>query len=233
MAGFAAHVLDAVRDFLVSAVHHRALHRIAEVAAGALGHVAAVRVGVAAFGALEAFFGRFEVTFETAFVATVDWRVRAEIADADGIDPRTIRSAGLVQSMAQRIQDFNPDSVSKAVDDNGEPLVVYHGTNADFDVFRSGDGMFGPGIYLARQADYAAGFADESGGNIMPVFAKITGKNDGRILPDKRGGVFIAFAPTQIKSALGNRGAFDAKSPDITKAWPFPKGARFLFYKTA
>ena len=80
MAGFAAHVLDAVRDFLVSAVHHRALHRIAEVAAGALGHVAAVRVGVAAFGALEAFFGRFEVTFETAFVATVDWRVRAEIA---------------------------------------------------------------------------------------------------------------------------------------------------------
>ena len=85
MAGFAAHVLDAVRDFLVSAVHHRALHRIAEVAAGALGHVAAVRVGVAAFGALEAFFGRFEVTFETAFVATVDWRVRAEIADADGV----------------------------------------------------------------------------------------------------------------------------------------------------
>ena len=85
MTGFAAHMLDAVRDFLVSAVHHRALHRIAEVAAGALGHVAAVRVGVAAFGALEAFFGRFEVTFETAFVATVDWRVRAEIADADGV----------------------------------------------------------------------------------------------------------------------------------------------------
>lgn len=28
-----------------------------------------------------------------------------EIADADGIDPRTIRSAGLVQSMHQAVQD--------------------------------------------------------------------------------------------------------------------------------
>ena len=53
MAGFATHVLDAVRDFLVSAVHHRALHRIAEVAAGALGHVAVVRIGVAALRALD------------------------------------------------------------------------------------------------------------------------------------------------------------------------------------
>lgn len=47
-----------------------------------------------------------------------------EIADADGIDPRTIRSAGDVSSLAQRVQAFNPNTVSKAVDsDTGEPLV--------------------------------------------------------------------------------------------------------------
>jgi hypothetical protein len=29
----------------------------------------------------------------------------------------------------------DPENASKAVDENGEPLVVYHGTNADFNVF--------------------------------------------------------------------------------------------------
>jgi hypothetical protein len=47
------------------------------------------------------------------------------------------------------------------------------------------------------------------------------------------GHVAVTFGAQGIKSALGNRGAFDAKSPDITKAWPFPKGAKFLFYRAA
>ena len=29
----------------------------------------------------------------------------------------------------------NPSEASKVVDENGEPLVVYHGTNAEFNVF--------------------------------------------------------------------------------------------------
>jgi hypothetical protein len=31
----------------------------------------------------------------------------------------------------------NPEHASKVVDENGEPLVVYHGTNAKFDTFKS------------------------------------------------------------------------------------------------
>lgn len=32
--------------------------------------------------------------------------------------------------------EFNPSEASKVVDENGEPLVVYHGTNAEFNVFK-------------------------------------------------------------------------------------------------
>lgn len=74
----------------------------------------------------------------------------AASAAADGIDLTSTRSARDVLSLAQRVQDFNPTTVSKAVDENGEPLVAYHGTNADFSVFRPSDsGAFGPGIYFS------------------------------------------------------------------------------------
>ena len=53
-ARLAGHVLDAVGDLLMAAVHHRALHRVAQIAACALRHVALVRVGIAALRALEA-----------------------------------------------------------------------------------------------------------------------------------------------------------------------------------
>ncbi|WP_373506709.1 hypothetical protein [Thiocapsa sp.] len=70
------------------------------------------------------------VSFDAIKSPAAQWV--GEIANADGIDPRTIRSAGLAESMAQDVQTFNQDRVSKVVDANGEPLVVYHGTRADF-----------------------------------------------------------------------------------------------------
>jgi hypothetical protein len=48
-------------------------------------------------------------------------------------EPRPLVSLGkriLAQALA-----VNPDSVSKVVDENGEPLVVYHGTQGDFSEF--------------------------------------------------------------------------------------------------
>ena len=69
MTGLAGHVLDAVGDLLMTAMHHRALHRIAQVAAGALGYVALVRVGIAALRALEALVGGLEVALEPAHEA--------------------------------------------------------------------------------------------------------------------------------------------------------------------
>ncbi|MGF1572013.1 MAG: hypothetical protein ACFCU1_02985 [Sumerlaeia bacterium] len=123
--------------------------------------------------------------------------------------------------LAEMIWNVKPEDVSKVVDENGEPRVVYHGTNSAFTEFVSGEGMFGEGIYLAVDSEYASGFADQTGGydgaggNVLPVFARITGEGDGDIILNKRGGVFVAAKPTQIKSATANTGTFDSGNADI------------------
>lgn len=72
------------------------------------------------------------VSFEEMENPAAQWV--GEIAGADGIDPRTIRSAGLIESMAQRVQEFNPDSVSKMVDpDTREPIKSVIGNAGAFD----------------------------------------------------------------------------------------------------
>lgn len=46
---------------------------------------------------------------------------------------------------------------SKVVGENGEPLVAYHGTDAEFNVFKpSKTGTYGPGIYFANEENYAS-----------------------------------------------------------------------------
>lgn len=69
--------------------------------------------------------------------------------------------------------NVNPSSVSKVVDENGEPLVVYHGTVADltqFDKTETVDGGFHFGE--AKQANMRV--AGASGRNLMPVYLSIT-----------------------------------------------------------
>ena len=160
---------------------------------------------------------------------------------------------------------------SKVVDENGEPLVVYHGTmNNDFDVFKpSGEqNLFGRGdqFYFTDDANeasgYAIGNADQKSkgrngsGSVMPVYlsmknpANLTADNfnvndidvqsyiesldmdgllsaikdagydgviyDGDIAPIPAIGThYVVFEPNQIKSAIGNRGTFDATDPSI------------------
>ena len=107
--------------------------------------------------------------------------VAASLA-ADGLELTSIRSAGDVQSLAQRVQDFNPDAVSKVVDtETGEPMVVYHGTKADvsaFDAGRAGEvtdsGGWGRGIYFAADPGYASVYAGRAeGSNVIPVYVAL------------------------------------------------------------
>lgn len=64
--------------------------------------------------------------------------------------------------------------VSKVVDENGEPLVVYHGTDASFDTFQidyeSYNG-FKDGAYFTSNKKFAKGYTVKN--NIMPVFLSI------------------------------------------------------------
>lgn len=75
---------------------------------------------------------------------------------------------------------------SKVVDEKGRPLVVYHGTAADFDAFRPGGdrpmrrGLHGTGIWFTKQpAETGSGvggasdYAQGEGARIVPVYVSI------------------------------------------------------------
>lgn len=131
--------------------------------------------------------------------------------------------------------EHDPENASKVVDKNGEPLVVYHGTqNRGFKVFEKsmmrsggakknkGKNLYGDGFYFA--SDYYT--AQSYGRNILECFLNIRNpapndlmldaENDGIRGSVPGSGIFVAFDSTQIKSATDNRGTFDSDNPDIT-----------------
>lgn len=67
---------------------------------------------------------------------------------------------------------------SKVVDDQGNPLVVYHGTPNDFTAFDAGRrgettdlGFYGPGFYFANDPAVAGNYAKKrDSGQVMPVY---------------------------------------------------------------
>jgi hypothetical protein len=78
----------------------------------------------------------------------------------------------------------SPETASKILDDNGEPLVCYHGSNNEFNVFEekylgsSNDmGFYGQGFYFTFQKDekwmkFAIGEASYYGKIVKPYFIK-------------------------------------------------------------
>jgi hypothetical protein len=132
---------------------------------------------------------------------------------------------------------------SKVVDEiTGRPLVLYHGTKSDFAEFAVADGSASGGFdragyHFTDNPDTASLFSTtpgEGNSNVMPVYlalqdplflyqrpaasdaekAKSAG-NDGLIGRASGGIEYVAFSPTQIKSATGNRGTFDPANPNI------------------
>ena len=100
-------------------------------------------------------------------------------------------------NILQNIKDASND-VSKVVDENGEPLVVYHGSNAMFTVFdtsRIGSTTGtadGRGFYFTTDRDYARGFKTEDG-QVFDVFLNI----DNPLSYDRK-----TITKTQLKKIL-------------------------------
>jgi hypothetical protein len=131
---------------------------------------------------------------------------------------------------------------SKVVDENGDPLLVYHGTKSDISEFkRSQGGEFGSGIYFAPRKSTAEMFGSFQSGSepvqVLSVYLSMQNPlvtND-RNVPRGRGikklikqgydGIigttpngdvqYVVFDPTQIKSATDNVGSYDSTNPDI------------------
>lgn len=151
---------------------------------------------------------------------------------------------------------------SKVVDADGKPLVVYHGTTADFSAFSKKGvrpNFTSPqkqlGFFFTDDPAYADRYTKrwgefKDGANTMPVYLSLQnpkiepiekiGEIEDRMKQGEakayREGLeaqgfdgivfegetpvgfvreFVAFRPTQIKSAIGNNGQFDPANPDI------------------
>ena len=79
------------------------------------------------------------------------------------------------------LTDFlNKDNaVSKVVDENGEPLVVYHATLAEFTKFRpSESGLYGRGIYLTADKEDTSYTLKDKDWRVMELFANIRNPRD-------------------------------------------------------
>ena len=102
-----------------------------------------------------------------------------ETIDVDGVQRPTRNSNGqLIHPTEEGIRNFwRWVGESKVVDEQGRPLVVYHGTNADFNEFdpeaqgSSGQGSGEPGFFFEASPDNAARYTRQGdGANVMPVY---------------------------------------------------------------
>ncbi len=167
--------------------------------------------------------------------------------------PRAQKKSISTEIRDKRLLSILQTNSSKIVDGNGEPLVVYHGTDADFTVFdraKTRATMDIQGNFFSPWEDDARGY----GSNVRRFFLNLRnpadentgyhslhefeGQNGAGVKARERlvalgydgvnngGEEFIAFSPEQIKSATENVGTFDAGNPDIR--YSLGGGARVL-----
>ncbi|POY42905.1 phage tail tape measure protein [Avibacterium endocarditidis] len=125
----------------------------------------------------------------------------------------------------------DPENASKVINPKtGEPLVVYHGTSANFNVFdpekqKNYRNQYGGGFYFTSNPDVAKLFGD----NVMPVFLNarigLTEKRLARrkgqtveldhLRPNDSRDIWVVYNPNQVKSAVGNNGEFSTENDDI------------------
>lgn len=127
------------------------------------------------------------------------------------------------------------ENSSKVVDENGEPMVVYHGTRYDFNAFRFSN--LENAFYFTVNPDYAKEVANAT--HIVPVFLdakkleQIDTVSDVHVSAWRRNnkdsdadglsGIdanskyisYVVFNPTQIKSATGNQGTYSGQTGDM------------------
>ena len=157
------------------------------------------------------------------------------IFDAGG----SVKQKSMEQTETRQFKRWFKDS--KVVDEDGKPLIVYHGSDADFNAFDMTKGranMDIQGAFFSPWDDDAAGY----GGNVRAFYLSIKNPADegtaykalNRFKGQNEAGVkareyleslgydgvnnggeeYIAFHPEQIKSATNNVGLFDPMNPD-------------------
>jgi ADP-Ribosyltransferase in polyvalent proteins len=125
---------------------------------------------------------------------------------------------------------------SKVVDENGNPLIMYHGTGAKFSSFSKKKVIGSQFWFTANKSEIESGDVGASGsGFILAVYLSIQNPvgwkeyenlmlgqirargHDGIILTESHNGsTCIVFEPTQIKS-IYNNGMWDGSNKNINR----------------
>lgn len=114
-------------------------------------------------------------------------RTLPETIEVDGVQRPTLNSEGRpIHPTEEGIRNFwRWFGDSRVTDDQGRPLVVYHGTNADFTEFdpamageTTDSGWYGKGLYFTPNTNWtfaedAADSTGEGAANVMPVYLSI------------------------------------------------------------
>lgn len=166
-----------------------------------------------------------------------------ETITINGKDHSVYNSAGeRIAKSAEALRNFyNWFGDSKAVDEQGRPLVVYHGTDAEFDTFDMSKGrstmdiqgaFFSPweldskgygsnvrAFYIKLEKPASEGVAykelnkhkGQTGAGTMARESLVSMGYDG---VNNSGEEYIVFKPENIKS-VNNRGTYDSRTPNI------------------
>ncbi|MDR1542839.1 MAG: hypothetical protein LBS50_00215, partial [Prevotellaceae bacterium] len=155
--------------------------------------------------------------------------------DSQTVSP--IAAAKLLQNVEKSYEKgkFILDDHSKVVDENGEPLVVYHGTNNKFTEFDTHRNNYLTGTWFTPNKKRAITY----GRNLMGVFLNVKNPSNDFFIRENYDGIMqtddiygksiyevIVFSPSQIKSATDNNGNFDSESDDIRFMFAGEQGIR-------
>ena len=172
--------------------------------------------------------------------------LKGRLVDTSGTNPSnngSLSVAKLLKGIEKSYErgKYLLDDYSKVVDENGEPMVVYHQTGSDFTVFdlnqarRSSDVQ---GFYFSSGVEDWSAMGDRTIGAYLNIRHPLLEKPlvdmsryDGgvvareEILRSGYDGIisseedmeteYVVFDSRQIKSATDNAGSFDSKNPDI------------------
>ena len=116
---------------------------------------------------------------------------------------------------------------SKVVDEKGEPLVVYHGTQSEFSKFdknkigKNDSGFFGTGYYFSSDAETSNAYAGESSGaSVLPTYLNV---ENPYIWPDDRQAVATKEESDNVTKELIEEG-YDGVIYNMKPFLPGDKG---------
>lgn len=243
---FAAQAREAVRDGIFIEDTHDWGQRKASEAFAAMG-IAGIKYldGVSRD---QGYGERNYVVFDDARVSLAPGSMPERLRIDGKLRPTRNSAGNLIHPDAAGIRNFwSWFGDSRHVDGKGRPLVAYHGTTKDFEVFDPSLSK-STGIFFSAGTEYASIVAQldgarEGAGKVMPVYLRtsnpkvipgsefthastreaLAAGHDALITLDEQGepSQITVFDSLQIKSALGNSGEFSSSAQSILarRAW--------------